>query len=53
MMTEAELARALPALEAANDAIDQLDKKSVAEVRAYTAPPREIQTVMGAVMICL
>ena len=53
MLAEAELARALPALEAANDAIDQLDKKSVAEVRAYTAPPREIQTVMGAVMICL
>ena len=41
-MAEAELKRALPALEAANDAIDQLDKKSVAEVRAYAAPPKEI-----------
>ena len=32
---DAELARALPALEAANEAIDCLDKKAVSEVRAY------------------
>jgi dynein heavy chain len=50
---ESELKRALPALEAANEAIDMLDKKSVSEVRAYTSPPKEIQTVMSAVMICL
>jgi dynein heavy chain len=52
-LADAELARALPALEAANDAIDLLDKKAVSEVRAYTSPPKEIQTVMAAVMICL
>ncbi|CDJ55936.1 hypothetical protein EMWEY_00000180 [Eimeria maxima] len=34
-----DLAKAMPALEAAIDALEKLDKKSVAEVKAYTKPP--------------
>ncbi|KAL8440078.1 hypothetical protein Efla_004062 [Eimeria flavescens] len=37
-----DLAKALPALEAAIDALEKLDKKSVAEVKAYTKPPGEL-----------
>jgi dynein heavy chain len=34
-----DLAKAMPALEAAMDALEKLDKKSISEVKAYTKPP--------------
>lgn len=37
-----DLAKAMPALEAAIDALEKLDKKSVAEVKAYTKPPGKV-----------
>ncbi|OXB70414.1 UNVERIFIED_CONTAM: hypothetical protein H355_012305 [Colinus virginianus] len=45
-----DLAKAMPALEAAIDALDKLDKKSVAEVKAYTKPPDLVVKTMAAVM---
>ncbi|KAL8275155.1 hypothetical protein Esti_000905 [Eimeria stiedai] len=45
-----ELAKAMPALEAAIDALEKLDKKSVAEVKAYTKPPELVMKTMAAVM---
>jgi len=34
-----ELAKAMPALEAANNALEQLQKKEIAEIKAYASPP--------------
>lgn len=48
-----ELAKALPALEAANSALEQLDKKEIAEIKAYASPPLIVGKVMEAVMVCL
>ncbi|CDI82515.1 hypothetical protein EPH_0040020 [Eimeria praecox] len=45
-----DLAKAMPALEAAIDALEKLDKKSVAEVKAYTKPPDLVVKTMAAVM---
>jgi len=50
---ELDLAKALPALEAANDALDKLDKKSIAEVKAYAKPPPAVTLTLSAVMTVL
>jgi dynein heavy chain len=48
-----ELAKCLPALEAANRALAQLEKKEIAEIKAYVTPPPIVGKVMEAVMVCL
>ncbi|KAM3182197.1 hypothetical protein ACTXT7_012865 [Hymenolepis weldensis] len=48
-----DLDAALPALEAANKALDSLDKNDIAEVRVFTKPPQLVQTVMEAVCLML
>ena len=48
---EADLGRALPALEQAMIEVDKLDKSSISEVKAYASPPKPVQTTLEAVMI--
>jgi dynein heavy chain len=48
-----ELAKAEPSLVAANDAVNSLDKKYIAEMKALNKPPEDVATVMGAVMVFL
>jgi len=43
----------MPALTSAQEAIDTLDKKYIAEIKAFTTPPADVQTTMNAVMILL
>lgn len=43
----------MPALEAANNALEQLQKKEIAEIKAYASPPPIVGKVMEAVMVCL
>merc|ERR1712228_465602 len=45
-----ELEKAMPSLEAALDALEKLDKKSIAEVKAYAKPPDMVMKTMCAVM---
>ena len=48
-----DLAKAMPALEAAVDALNKLDKKSISEVKAYAKPPEAVMKTMNAVMTCM
>lgn len=48
-----DLDAALPALEAANKALDALDKNDIAEIRVFTKPPQLVQTVMESVCLML
>jgi dynein heavy chain len=48
-----ELARALPALEAANDAVDKLEGKYIAEMKSMNVPHQDTHMVMMAVMTFL
>lgn len=48
---EADLSRALPALERAMEEVDKLDKGSISEVKAYASPPPAVEMVMQAVMV--
>ncbi|CBY22454.1 unnamed protein product [Oikopleura dioica] len=48
-----DLDEALPALEAANDALNSLDKSDISELRVFTTPPEMVQTVMEAVCILM
>ncbi|XP_006900461.1 PREDICTED: dynein heavy chain 6, axonemal [Elephantulus edwardii] len=48
-----DLEEALPALEAANKALDSLDKADIAEIRVFTKPPDMVMTVMEAISILL
>jgi dynein heavy chain len=48
-----DLAKAMPALEAAVDALEKLDKKSISEVKAYAKPPEMVMKTMAAVMTVL
>jgi dynein heavy chain len=50
---QAELKKCEPALIMAQEAIDTLDKKYIAEIKAFTTPPPDVQTTMSAVMILL
>eukprot|EP00954_Amorphochlora_amoebiformis_P028689 1392074-Amorphochlora_amoeboformis.AAC.1 len=47
-----ELGKALPALESAKAALDNLSKKAITEVKTYVTPPPMVEKVMKAVM-CL
>ncbi|CAH8459226.1 unnamed protein product [Dicrocoelium dendriticum] len=42
---EAALAEALPAVEAARSALDELEKNDVTEIRAFATPPKPVQLV--------
>lgn len=44
------LETAMPACEAAKEAVSNLDSKSINEIKAYTTPPKAVTRVMGAVM---
>lgn len=46
-----DLDEALPALEAAVEALKSLNKKDLVEIRSYPTPPELVETVMQAVMI--
>jgi dynein heavy chain len=48
---QASLDEALPALEAATKALELLNKKDMAEIKAYATPPPAVEMVMEAVMI--
>ncbi|KAB1256909.1 Dynein heavy chain 6; axonemal [Camelus dromedarius] len=48
-----DLEEALPALEAANKALDSLDKADISEIRVFTKPPDLVMTVMEAISILL
>ncbi|OON20270.1 ATPase family protein, partial [Opisthorchis viverrini] len=48
-----DLDEAVPALEAANKALDSLDKNDISEIRVFTKPPQLVQTVMEAVCLML
>lgn len=37
-----DLAKAMPALQAADEAVQSLDKKSLNELKAYNTPPKDI-----------
>ena len=47
---ERHLTKAKPALDAAVDALEKLDKKSIDEVKAYEKPPELVLKTMNAVM---
>jgi dynein heavy chain len=53
--TEAQqdLDTALPQLEAANQALDALNKNDIGEIRSYANPPTMVMTVMSAVCVLL
>ncbi|XP_065911794.1 dynein axonemal heavy chain 6-like [Dysidea avara] len=46
-----DLDEALPALEAANKALDALDKSDISEIRVFQKPPELVLTVMEAICI--
>ena len=48
-----DLDKAMPALLEAQAALEKLDKKDIAEIRSYSAPPPAVEKVMNAVMIIL
>jgi len=45
------LAQALPALEAARLALDDLDKNDVTEIRSFAKPPKPVQTVCECIVV--
>lgn len=50
---DAELEKAMPNLLAANRAVESLDKKFIAEMKAMNKPPAGVDVVMDAVMVFL
>ncbi|KAL5017096.1 hypothetical protein ScPMuIL_006685 [Solemya velum] len=48
---EDALAEALPALEAARLALEDLDKSDVTEIRSFAKPPKAVQTVCECIVI--
>lgn len=50
---DAELAKAMPNLVAADNAVATLDKKFIAEMKALNKPPHDVGVVMDAVMVFL
>lgn len=43
----------MPALLSAEEAVERLDKKYINEIKSFVSPPKDVATVMSAVMICL
>ncbi|KAK4469213.1 hypothetical protein MN116_006788 [Schistosoma mekongi] len=50
-LAQADLAQAMPALEAAVQALEALNKKDITEIKSYGKPPLLVQKVLEAVMI--
>ena len=48
---EVALEEALPALEAAKLALDELGKKEITEIRAFKNPPRAVETICNCIVI--
>ncbi|CAA9989483.1 dynein beta chain, putative [Plasmodium knowlesi strain H] len=48
-----DLQNAIPELEVATQSLEQLDKKSISEVKAYTKPPDVVMQTLSIVMIIL
>ncbi|KAG9397278.1 Dynein heavy chain and region D6 of dynein motor [Carpediemonas membranifera] len=48
---QADLDKAIPALEAAEEALKSLNKKDIAEIKAFARPPPLVEKVLAAVMI--
>lgn len=48
-----DLEKAMPALDAAMQALDALNKKDLTEVKSYAKPPTKVEKVMESVMILL
>ena len=48
---EDSLAEALPALEAARIALDDLDKNDVTEIRSFAKPPKPVQTICECIVV--
>eukprot|EP00731_Ephydatia_muelleri_P001617 Em0001g1617a len=46
-----DLDQALPALQAANKALDALDKSDISEIRVFSSPPELVATVMESICI--
>jgi len=45
------LAQALPALDAARLALDDLDRNDVTEIRSFAKPPKPVQTVCECIVV--
>ncbi|XP_065079030.1 dynein axonemal heavy chain 2-like [Ochlerotatus camptorhynchus] len=52
-IAEADLEKAMPALNAAIAALDSLNKKDMNEIKSYSRPPVKVELVLNAVMILL
>ena len=50
---QADLDKAMPELDAAQEALKTLKKADIDEIKAYKTPPEQIQTVLGAVQTVL
>lgn len=50
---ESDLAAAKPELAAAQNAVKQLDKNSIVEIKAFTTPPEGVKFVMECCMVLL
>ncbi|XP_029296329.1 dynein heavy chain 10, axonemal [Cottoperca gobio] len=48
---ESSLAEALPALEAARIALQDLDKSDISEIRSFAKPPKQVQVVCECIMV--
>lgn len=46
-----ELDEAIPALNAANKALNNLEKKDIVEIKSYTKPPELVEKVINAVLL--
>lgn len=53
-VVQGELDKALPALQAAEDALNVLTKKDISELKAYAKPPALVElTLQGALRACV
>ena len=48
---EESLAEALPALEAARKALEDLDKGDVTEIKSFAKPPPAVQTICECILV--
>ncbi|KAG7265791.1 LOW QUALITY PROTEIN: hypothetical protein CRUP_036669 [Coryphaenoides rupestris] len=51
MDAESSLAEALPALEAARAALQDLEKSDVTEIRSFAKPPKQVQVVCECILV--